>query len=90
MLAGHSVGAKQAGKQAGRQAGRQVSKQAGKQASKQAGKQVSKQASASMAFSRSHALEGLVFLNAPLIGQFFLKDDETMDEDQVELIGLAV
>ena len=28
--------------------------------------------------------------NAPLIGQFFLKNDETMDEDQVELTGLAV
>ena len=28
--------------------------------------------------------------NAPLIGQFFLKNDETMDEDQVELTRLAV
>ena len=32
----------------------------------------------------------IIFENAPLIGQFFLKDDETMDEDQVELTGLAV
>ena len=32
----------------------------------------------------------IFFKNAPLIGQFFLKNDETMDEDQVELTGLAV
>ena len=35
-------------------------------------------------------LKLIIFENAPLIGQFFLKDDETMDEDQVELTGLAV
>ena len=33
----------------------------------------------------------LIFLkNAPLIWQFVLKNDETMDEDQVELTRLAV
>ena len=59
---------KQAGKQASRQASKQESKhasqqacqQAGKQAEKQAGKQAVKHKSTWKAFSRSHALEGLV------------------------------
>ena len=54
---------RQEGKQASSQASRQAGKQAGKQASKQARRQVSRQASTRKAFSRSHALEGLVILN---------------------------
>ena len=54
---------RQAGRQASKQVGRQASKQAGRQASKQAGRQASKQAGTRKAFSRSHALEGLVYLS---------------------------
>ena len=57
--AGKQVG-KQADKQAGKQAGKQASRQASRQAGKQACKQEGKQAITRKAFSRSHALEGLV------------------------------
>ena len=45
----------------------QASKQASKQAGKQATKQASKQARTRKAFSRSHALEGLVSVVHPLL-----------------------
>ena len=56
---------RQASRQASRQAGRQASRQAcrqqtGRQGGKQASKQAGRQASTRKAFSRSHALEGLV------------------------------
>ena len=60
----HILGPKQAGKQAGKQAdkksGRKAERQASRQASRQAGKKAGRQASTRKAFSRSHALEGLV------------------------------
>ena len=51
-------------RQASRHAGKQAGKQANKQANKQAGKQAGKKASTRNAFSRSHALEGLVLKEA--------------------------
>ena len=50
----------QANKQASMHASKQESKQASMHAGRQASKQASKQASTRKAFSRSHALEGLV------------------------------
>ena len=50
----------QASKQAGRKAGKQEGKQAGRYVHRQAGRQAGRQASTRKAFSRSHALEGLV------------------------------
>ncbi len=53
---------KQASGQVSRQASKQAGRQASRQASRQAGsRQASRQASTRKAFSRSHALEGLVF-----------------------------
>ena len=51
----------QASKQAGRKAGKQEGKQAGRYVHRQAGRHAGRQASTRKAFSRSHALEGLVF-----------------------------
>ena len=61
--AGKEQGSRQGSRQASRQASRQGSKQVRRQAGRQAGRQAIKQASTRNAWSRSHALEGLVNRN---------------------------
>ena len=89
---------KQAGKQASRQASKQESKhasqqacqQAGKQAEKQAGKQAVKHKSTWKAFSRSHALEGLVIIAVIKIRAIIVHLYKRVEllEDQPQLLNL--